>query len=100
VTTLGNGAVTDPDEILDTDQVAALLQIRASTLKRWRLVKKGPRYFRAGRHVRYRLSSVLAWVEEAEDAAAAIAEVTPIAAQPPARPGTAEPQGGETGTDT
>jgi excisionase family DNA binding protein len=61
--------VTDQELFLDTDQVAALLKIPASTLKRWRLDKKGPSYFRAGRHIRYRLSSVLAWAEQAEDAA-------------------------------
>ena len=55
---------------MDTDQVAAWLKIPASTLKRWRLQRKGPKHFRAGRHVRYRLSSVIAWAEQAERDAA------------------------------
>ena len=82
VTTLSGDALTDPHQILDPGQVAALLQIPESTLKVWRLAGKGPRHFRAGRHVRYRLSSVLAWVEEQEAA---------VTAQPPARPGAAAP---------
>lgn len=33
------------------------------TLKRWRRTGKGPKYLRAGKHVRYRETDVIAWEE-------------------------------------
>ena len=51
--------------ILSEDQVAARYQVAAPTVRGWRRKRTGPRYFYAGRRVRYRLADLLAW-EEAE----------------------------------
>ena len=59
-----DSAALSPD-ILSAEQVAARYQVPEPTVKRWRWQHKGPRYFYAGRHVRYRLADLLAW-EEAE----------------------------------
>ncbi len=40
------------------------LKIPVSTLYVWRLREKGPKSFKAGRHVRYRRSAIDAWLAE------------------------------------
>jgi excisionase family DNA binding protein len=49
---------------LSREEVAARLQIPASTVKYWAVAGRGPRYARFGRHVRYRLADVEAWENE------------------------------------
>ena len=84
-------------ETLTEWQLAKRFRKTVWTIRRWRQKKMGPPHFKdPGGTVWYSVPSMLAWQAEQEAATA----VTPIAAQPPARPGTAEPQGGETGTDT
>ena len=48
--------------ILSEDQVAARYQVAAPTVRGWRRKRTGPRYFYAGRRVRYRLADVVALV--------------------------------------
>lgn len=60
---------TDPaqlaeDKLLTIHEVAEMLRSTDATLRYWRHIGTGPRSFRVGRHVRYRLSDVLDWVEE------------------------------------
>lgn len=50
-----------PDEWLTRDQFAARLQLPKSTVAGWVVTGDGPRYAKFGRHVRYRLSDVIAW---------------------------------------
>jgi excisionase family DNA binding protein len=46
-------------ELLNTDQVAQMLQVTAGTLMVWRCTKKYPlRFVKIGRNVRYRASDV------------------------------------------
>lgn len=52
---------TDPEAAIDTAGVARLLDLAPITLYQWRRHGAGPRFFRIGRSVRYRLGDVLAW---------------------------------------
>ncbi|GFO60943.1 hypothetical protein GMST_32680 [Geomonas silvestris] len=49
-------------ELLTTEQVAALLQMRVSTIQQWRWRGIGPSYARLGRTIRYRRSDVEAYI--------------------------------------
>jgi hypothetical protein len=49
------------DEFLITQQAAKILQRSTKTLEFWRLLGKGPRFYRQGRVIRYLRSDVLAW---------------------------------------
>jgi hypothetical protein len=37
--------------------------ISESTLAQWRYLGKGPRFYKCGKHVRYRRADVIAWLE-------------------------------------
>jgi len=58
-------------ELLDMDDLSALLRIPVGTLRNWRVSGDGPPGFRVGKHVRYRRQDVETWMEERahEDAA-------------------------------
>jgi hypothetical protein len=58
------------DDVLTEDEVAERYEVAARTVKRWRASRIGPRWFYAGRYVRYRMAAILAW-EEAEEMRAA-----------------------------
>jgi excisionase family DNA binding protein len=51
------------DQLLTRGEVAQLLQVPVATLAAWAYSNTGPRYARLGRHCRYRLEDVLAFVE-------------------------------------
>lgn len=51
------------DPLWDIDQVSAYLKVPKRTLYRWRTNNYGPRGIRVGRHVRYRRSVVIEWVD-------------------------------------
>lgn len=53
----------DPADIISIDELARRLDIPKSTLYQWRYKGTGPRSHRLGRHVRYRWSEVLAWLD-------------------------------------
>lgn len=55
---------TVTDVLLDTEQVAALLQLRPNTLAQWRVKGAGPRFVNVGRRIRYRQADVAAWIDE------------------------------------
>jgi excisionase family DNA binding protein len=44
-----------------TDEVAAYLNLPPQTLKLWRHKGKGPKFIKAGKHVRYRWPDVERW---------------------------------------
>lgn len=58
-----DGSVT-PSPWLTRDEVAARLRVPKSTTESWASEGKGPRFAKFGRHVRYRLSDVIAWENE------------------------------------
>jgi predicted DNA-binding transcriptional regulator AlpA len=50
---------------LDTDEVAEIVHMKPATLRYWRHVGKGPKFFKMGEHkVMYRQEDVEAWVME------------------------------------
>lgn len=52
-------------QLLSTAQVSNLLNLRAATLKKWRVLGTGPKYIRVGtRTVRYRLADVKRFVAD------------------------------------
>lgn len=52
-----------------TAEVAERLRTPAETLRYWRSVGKGPRWFRVGRRVLYAEADVRAWLDEQREAA-------------------------------
>lgn len=50
--------------LLSTDEVARLLVVPVATLYTWRYKGTGPRAFKVGKHLRYRLADVLDWLED------------------------------------
>lgn len=56
------------DRLLGPDEVAAFLGVPLRTIYRWRSRHEGPRGYRVGRHVRYRLDDVERWLEDRSDA--------------------------------
>ena len=64
------------EPVLTTSELAAHLGVPVQTIHDLRHAHRGPRGFRVGRELRYRLSEVRAWVEamEAHDHAADLVE--------------------------
>jgi len=56
-----------PDRLLGPEEVAAFLGVPLRTLYRWRSHHEGPRGYRVGRHVRYRLDDVERWLADRSD---------------------------------
>ncbi|OYO09383.1 excisionase [Enemella evansiae] len=55
------------DRLLSVQEVAELLGVPVRTIYEWRYRGEGPRGYRIGRHVRYRLSAVDEWLEAHAD---------------------------------
>ena len=51
------------DRLMSRREVAEFLDVPEASLARWAYAGGGPSYFRVGRHSRYRLEDVLAWLE-------------------------------------
>ncbi|TFV49584.1 DNA-binding protein [Blastococcus sp. TF02A-35] len=51
------------EDLLSTAEFAQKAKVPAGTVRHWRDVGTGPAYLRIGRHVRYRPSDVMAWLE-------------------------------------
>ena len=49
--------------MVSPSELAALLDVPVTTLYRWRSQHEGPTGIRIGRHVRYRLEDVQAWLD-------------------------------------
>ena len=52
--------------LLSTEEVARILVVPVTTLYTWRYKGTGPRAFRVGKHLRYRLEDVLQWLATRE----------------------------------
>ncbi|HZQ80071.1 MAG TPA: helix-turn-helix domain-containing protein [Acidimicrobiia bacterium] len=50
--------------LLRVEEVAEILSVPVKTLYQWRYKGTGPVGVRVGRHLRYRVADVEAWVEE------------------------------------
>ena len=65
------------DELLTISEVAAIVRAPIATLRYWRHLGNGPRSFRLGRRVVYRVGDLRAWIDaqaDASDAGAAASE--------------------------
>jgi excisionase family DNA binding protein len=51
------------EQLLSTDEVASLLDVAPATVRYWRHAGTGPRAYKVGRHVRYRLAEVESWLD-------------------------------------
>jgi predicted DNA-binding transcriptional regulator AlpA len=55
------------EELLNAVEVADITRNPAETIRYWRHIGKGPRWFKVGRRVLYRRSDVDAWLAEQYD---------------------------------
>jgi hypothetical protein len=55
------------DRVYTEDELAEHLHVPPKTIEYWRYRRTGPKWFRAGRHVRYRESAVREWEKARED---------------------------------
>lgn len=55
------------DSLLSLEDVAGYLGVPVRTVYSWRTTGKGPRGFRVGKYVRYRIEDVDAWLEQRSD---------------------------------
>ena len=65
------------DELLTISEVAAIVRAPIATLRYWRHLGNGPRSFRLGRRVVYRVGDLRAWIDaqaSASDPGAAATE--------------------------
>jgi excisionase family DNA binding protein len=56
--------VDDPLQTITPEQLSQILGVPEKTLERWRKQGTGPRFIRAGRHVRYRRADVAEWMDQ------------------------------------
>ena len=65
------------DELLTIGEVADIVRVPVATLRYWRHLGTGPRSFRLGRRVVYRVGDLRAWIDAqdgASDAGAAVSQ--------------------------
>jgi excisionase family DNA binding protein len=55
------------DEILTTEEVAALLKKPVQTVYRWNQLGIGPPFYKIGKTNRYKLSEVMEWFQAHQD---------------------------------
>lgn len=53
-------ALAEP--LLTDDEAATLLSLSVATLKKWRRIRRGPRYYRLGSAIRYRREDLEAFI--------------------------------------
>jgi predicted DNA-binding transcriptional regulator AlpA len=51
------------EALLNEYDVARLTGLSVATVRRWRLLRQGPRFFKLGAAVRYRPEDVRAWLQ-------------------------------------
>jgi predicted DNA-binding transcriptional regulator AlpA len=52
-----------PGVLLNEREVAEAIHVSVKTLQHWRQHGQGPQFLRLGRHIRYRVGDVIAWLE-------------------------------------
>jgi hypothetical protein len=61
------GMTRSEDEWVGPKDLAKSWGLPERTLSQWRYLGKGPRYFKFGKHIRYRRADCEAWAEEQAD---------------------------------
>lgn len=51
-------------ELLDEHDVATRLSVSVQTIRRWRMLRRGPKFVKVGFHVRYKPEDVAAWLNQ------------------------------------
>jgi excisionase family DNA binding protein len=51
-------------QLVSIQELAELLRVPVTTVYRWRYTGNAPRGIRVGRHVRFAMADVFAWMEE------------------------------------
>jgi excisionase family DNA binding protein len=51
-------------QTLDVREAAKVVGVTVPCLRRWIVEGRGPRYYRAGRLIRYRLVDITLWIEQ------------------------------------
>jgi hypothetical protein len=51
------------EQLMNEFGVAEMLNLSVASLRRWRLLNKGPRFLKIGAGVRYREADVLRWLQ-------------------------------------
>ncbi len=51
------------DRLMTTSEVAEYLAVPVTTLYRWRQTGEGPRALRVGKHLRYAMADLSAWLD-------------------------------------
>ena len=58
-----NLSAIQPGDLIDEKEAAAILAVAVATLRNWRAMKQGPRYFKLGaRMVRYSRAELAAFI--------------------------------------
>lgn len=60
-------SIERPDELLTLDELCAMLKISKDTAYKQRATGTGPPGYRIGKHLRFKRSDVLAWLETKKD---------------------------------
>ncbi len=55
------------EPLISVDELAAYLGLPKQTIYDWRVSGKGPKGYRIGKHLRFAVSDVRAWVEHQRD---------------------------------
>lgn len=58
--------MVENDPLIPSDDAAAILKIKPTTLPSWRSMGRGPRFVKVGRAVFYRESAIRAWLSDQE----------------------------------
>lgn len=53
-------------EYVSPNELEAITGFATKTLEDWRREKRGPRYFKIGRHIKYPLREAIEWIETHE----------------------------------
>lgn len=59
-----DSATEEGHDLLEPEEVSRILVIPLATLYQWKTRGVGPPVFKVGRHLRYRRSELVAWLEE------------------------------------
>lgn len=51
------------EKLLNEQDVARLTGLSVASVRRWRLLQRGPKYLKIGAAVRYRAEDISAWLE-------------------------------------